>query len=132
PLAATSLLTTIYTAFLFKQGLARDLWQGWVSTVDLLAQAIAEGSAVLLLLSLIPGVPADPRIARPLAITLAAAMFVHIALVVFENLIAPSPTRHHKLAVTAIRRGAFSTLFWTGAIAAGGASIAIAVVALQV
>ena len=45
---------------------------------------------------------------------------------------APSPTRHHKLAVTAIRRGAFSTLFWTGAIAAGGASIAIAVVALQV
>ena len=33
PLVITSLLTTCYTGFLFKQGLARDLWQGLVSAL---------------------------------------------------------------------------------------------------
>jgi hypothetical protein len=60
PLVIVSLLTTCYTGFLFKQGLARDLWQGPQSTVDLLAQAIVEGCAVLLLASLVPGVTAAP------------------------------------------------------------------------
>ena len=36
PLVVCSILTTGYTGFLFAQGLARDLWQGWQSTVDLL------------------------------------------------------------------------------------------------
>ncbi len=53
PLVIVSLLTTCYTGFLFKQGLARDLWQGPQSTVDLLAQAIVEGCC-----------SAAPRIAR--------------------------------------------------------------------
>ena len=48
-----SLLATGYTGFLFAQGLARDLWQGPHATIDLLAQAIAEGAASLLLASLL-------------------------------------------------------------------------------
>ena len=36
-----------------------------------------------------------------------------------ENVLSPSPTRHHELAVTTIRRGTFAPLFWGGAIAAG-------------
>jgi formate-dependent nitrite reductase membrane component NrfD len=129
PLVAISLLTTIYTGFLFAQGLARDLWQGPQSTIDLLAQAIVEGAAVLLLASLVPGVPSDPRTAPALAATIVVAMLAHLALVVFEHLIAPSPTRHHKLAVAAIRRGAFSKLFWGGAIATAAASAALAALA---
>ena len=35
---------TAYTGFLFAQGLARDLWQGPHATIDLLAQAAAEGA----------------------------------------------------------------------------------------
>ncbi len=59
-------------------------------------------------------------------------MVVHVALIVFENLIAPSATRHHQLAVAAVRRGAFAPLFWTGAIASAAASIAIALVSARV
>jgi Fe-S-cluster-containing dehydrogenase component/formate-dependent nitrite reductase membrane component NrfD len=129
PLVVISFLTTIYTGFLFAQGLARDLWQGPQSTIDLLAQAIVEGAAVLLLASLVPGVPSAPRVASALAATIVVAMLVHLALVVFEQLLAPSPTRHHKLAVAAIRRGAFSKLFWGGAIATAAASAALAAVA---
>jgi formate-dependent nitrite reductase membrane component NrfD len=128
PLVVTSLLTTIYTGFLFAQGLARDLWQGPQSTVDLVAQAIAEGSAVLLLTTLAPGVSAGPALIPTLTLTLIAAMILHVALIVFENLIAPSPTRHHQLAVAAIRHGAFAPLFWTGAVTAAAASIAITIV----
>jgi Ni/Fe-hydrogenase subunit HybB-like protein len=128
----TSLLTTIYTGFLFAQGLARDLWQGPQSTIDLVAQAIAEGSAVLLLASLVPGLGVSGRIVSALAMMLIAAMAVHIALIVFEQLVAPSPTRHHQLAVAAVRRGAFARLFWAGAIAAAFASIAVAIASTRV
>ena len=125
PLVVCSILTTGYTGFLFAQGLARDLWQGWLSTVDLFAQAIVEGSAVLLLASLIPGI-SDPRVTRTLAATLMAAMLVHVGLIVFENLIATNRTRHRQLAVDAIRRGAFARLFWGGAIAVAVASVVVA------
>jgi Fe-S-cluster-containing dehydrogenase component/formate-dependent nitrite reductase membrane component NrfD len=126
PLVVISFLTTVYTGFLFAQGLARDFWQGPQSTVDLLAQAVVEGAAVLLLASLVPGVPADPGVAPALAGTIVVAMLVHLALVVFENLLARSPTRHHQLAVLAIRRGAFSTLFWGGALVMAAVSAVLA------
>jgi Fe-S-cluster-containing dehydrogenase component/formate-dependent nitrite reductase membrane component NrfD len=118
PLVITSLLTTIYTGFLFAQGLARDLWQGPQSTIDLLAQAVAEGAAALLVASAIPRVAAGSGLTSALAVTLAIALLVHVVLIVFENVLAPSPTRHHELATKAVRRGAFAPLFWGGAIAA--------------
>ena len=124
PTVLCSILTTGYTGFLFAQGLARDLWQGPLSTVDLFAQAIVEGAAVLLLASLIPGV-GDPRVTHTLAITLVVPTIVHVALIVFENLIAPNETRHRQLAVHAIRRGAFAGLFWGGALTAAATSILV-------
>ncbi len=38
----------------------------------------------------------------------------------FEHVFAPSPTRHHELATRTILRGAYSRLFWGGAIVGGG------------
>jgi Fe-S-cluster-containing dehydrogenase component/formate-dependent nitrite reductase membrane component NrfD len=131
PLIVCSILTTGYTGFLFAQGLARDLWQGWQSTADLFAQAIVEGSAVLLLASLIPGI-SDAPYTRALGITLIVSMLAHVGLIVYENLIASNPTRHRQLAVHAIRRGAFAPLFWGGAICVAAASIIIAALFLQV
>jgi Fe-S-cluster-containing dehydrogenase component/formate-dependent nitrite reductase membrane component NrfD len=116
PAIVISILATCYTGFLFAQGLARDLWQGPQATFDLLAQAVAEGAAALLLVAAITGSDA----AAPLAMTLAGAMVVHLGLISFENLLMPSPTRHHQLAVGAIRRGAFARMFWGVAIIAGG------------
>ena len=117
PAVIAAILTTCYTGFLFAQGLARDLWQGPQAVVDLLAQAIAEGAAALLLASRF----FDPEVARPLMMVLIAAMAVHVAFIVVENVLTPSATRHHELAVTAIRRGPFAALFWGLAVAGGGA-----------
>ena len=128
PLVICSILTTGYTGFLFAQGRARDLWQGPFATIDLFAQAVVEGSAVLLLASLIPGIATDPSVTRLLAITLVVSMLAHIGLIMFENLLAPNHTRHRQLAVNAIRRGAFARLFWGGAITVAAASIVVAAV----
>jgi Ni/Fe-hydrogenase subunit HybB-like protein len=131
PAVIVSLLTTGYTGFLFAQGLARDLWQGPQSTFDLIAQAIAEGAAVLLLAAvLIPGLT-DSGFVRALALTMVGAMTVHVALIVIENVVAPSPTRHRRLATDAIRRGPFARLFWGGAVTAAAAS-AVAAFAISI
>ena len=127
PLAAVSILTTGYTGFLFAQGLARDMWQGPQSTVDLLAQAIVEGSAVLMLASFVPAVHADRAFVPALAATLVVGLLVHLAIIAAENLLMRSPTRHHELAVAAIRRGALARLFWGGAIGAAVIAIAAAI-----
>jgi formate-dependent nitrite reductase membrane component NrfD/ferredoxin len=116
PAIVVSILATCYTGFLFAQGLARDLWQGPHATFDLLAQAVAEGAALLILASLFAGGPST----RLLTFTLLGAMVVHLGFIAVENLLTPSPTRHHELAVDAIKRGPFSRLFWGGAMIAGG------------
>jgi formate-dependent nitrite reductase membrane component NrfD len=115
PAIIISLLATCYTGFLFAQGLARDLWQGPHATFDLLAQAVAEGAAALLLVSVILGGGSG----RLLTLTLLGAMVVHLGIISAEHL-APSPTRHHALAVDAIRRGPFARLFWGVAMVGGG------------
>jgi Fe-S-cluster-containing dehydrogenase component/formate-dependent nitrite reductase membrane component NrfD len=117
PAIVVSILATCYTGFLFAQGLARDLWQGPHATFDLLAQAVAEGAAALALAAIVMGnTSALPRI----TIALAAALAAHLVLIVVENLLTKSRTRHRGLAIAAIRRGAFSRLFWGGAIVGGG------------
>jgi len=109
---------TAYTGLLFAQGLARDLWQGPHHTIDLIVQAVAEGSAALLIIAMVVG--ADASTTRALGVTLAVTSILHLAMLVWEHLVVKSPTRHHALAVRAVRSGAFSRLFWIGALGLGG------------
>ncbi len=127
PLAIVSILTTCYTGFLFAQARARDLWQGPVATIDLLAQAVAEGAAVLLIAAAAMPSLTDAGFVRALAWTLTIAMLVHVVLLLAEHVLRPSPTRHHALATAAIRRGPFARLFWLGAIAAAAVAILVTV-----
>ena len=117
PSLLVALAATSYTGFLFAQGLARDLWQGPHAAVDLVAQAIVEASAVLLLITQVYG---DPGAEPVLTIVLMAALAAHLVFLVFENLLTPSPTRHHELALSAIRRGPYARLFWGLALGLGG------------
>lgn len=110
--------TTAYTGFLFAQGLARDLWQGPHATLDLMAQAVVEGSAALLLLSLLSGAALPTRAA--LGWTMAWAALVHLTILSVEHFGVPSPTLHHELALRVIRWGAFRRMFWLGALGCGG------------
>jgi len=119
PLAlAAAVAATAYTGFLFAQGLARDLWQGPHNTIDLLMQAAAEGSAVMLLGAMLAG--HDASTVRALALTLAIASVAHLTILALEHLLVPSPTVNHELAVRAIRRGAYRREFWIGALGLGG------------
>ena len=119
PVVVVAILATSYTGFLFAQGLGRDLWQGPSAAIDLIAQSAAAGSASLLIASLLlnggaPGVDAF------LGITLAISVVAHLVILMFEHVFAPSPTRHHELATRTILKGAYSRLFWGGAIVGGG------------
>ena len=118
PTLLVALAATSYTGFLFAQGLARDLWQGPYAAIDLIAQAIVEAGAVLLIAaSLMNDAPGATRL---LTLAVFAALAAHLVFLVFENLLTPSPTRHHELALTAIRRGAYSRLFWGVSLGFGG------------
>jgi formate-dependent nitrite reductase membrane component NrfD len=108
---------TAYTGLLFAQGLARDLWQGPHNTIDLIAQAAAEGSAAMLVAAAV--VAAAPGTMRVLALTLAFAALTHLVVLLLEHVLTPSPTLNHELAARAIRRGAYARLFWIGAIGFG-------------
>jgi Fe-S-cluster-containing dehydrogenase component/formate-dependent nitrite reductase membrane component NrfD len=119
PVVVTALLATSYTGFLFAQGLARDLWQGPSAALDLVAQSCAAGAASLLLVAALAGARAThvvPVLGGILTVSLAA----HLVILAFEHVLAPSPTRHHELAVRTIRRGAYARLFWGGAVVGGG------------
>jgi formate-dependent nitrite reductase membrane component NrfD len=110
-------LATSYTGFLFAQGLGRDLWQGPHAALDLIAQSGAAGAATLLLIADVSRIDASLFVLSGL---LWLSVLAHLTVLVFENVLSPSPTRHHELALETIRRGAYARLFWGGAIAAGG------------
>jgi hypothetical protein len=89
PLAA---MTAIYTAFLFAQAKARDLWQSPLLPPHLVVQAVVVGSAALLLL--------EPVVAVPHAMVswlLAAAAAVHVGMVLGEVALTHG-TAHARLA----------------------------------
>ncbi len=122
--AALAIAAAVYTAWLFAQAKARDLWQSPLLPVQHLVAAIVAGAATLLLAGL-----------RDLALTLAAATAVHLALIVVEAAIA-HPTAHARLAVREMLRGRYRIAFAAGfilqlfGIAAifGGAPAAVAAI----
>jgi Fe-S-cluster-containing dehydrogenase component/formate-dependent nitrite reductase membrane component NrfD len=118
PTLLVALAATSYTGFLFAQGLARDLWQGPYAAVDLVTQALVEAASVLLILA--PFVGAADGATRILTIALFGSLALHLVFLVFENLLAPSPTLHHQLAIKAIRRGPYARMFWGLSLGLGG------------
>jgi formate-dependent nitrite reductase membrane component NrfD len=119
PAILVALLATSYTGFLFAQGLGRDLWQGPHAAIHLIAQSGATGAAALLIASaFMSGVtPASQAI---LLWAFGLSMAAHVLILLYDNVLAPSPTRHHELALETIRRGPYSRLFWGVAVGAGG------------
>ena len=106
PLAA---LAAVYTAYLFAQAKARDLWQSPLLPAHLLVQAALAGSAALLPLA----AWLQPDAVRPLALVLAGACVAHLLLVAGEVTL-PHPTAHAHLAVRELVWGRFGRFFWVG------------------
>ena len=128
PAIVFATLATAYTGFLFAQGLGRDLWQGPHAAVHLVAQSGAAGAAALLLAALVLHASGAAR--QLLGWVLAGSLVAHVMILLFENVLSPSATRHHELAVATIRRGHYAPLFWGLAIAGGGVLPLAAIVML--
>jgi Fe-S-cluster-containing dehydrogenase component/formate-dependent nitrite reductase membrane component NrfD len=109
-----SIMTAVYTAYLFAQAKARDLWQNPLLPPHLLVQALLLGSAVLLpfALWLQPGQTfASP--VHPLLWILAVTSVVHVLMVWGETSLTHS-TAHSRLAVWEMIYGRYRYYFWLG------------------
>lgn len=113
-----AVLAAVYTAYLFAQATARDLWQSPLLPPHLLVQAILAGSAAMLAVA----VWLDPAAVESLARTLAAASLAHLLLVLGEVTLA-HPTAHARLAVEEMTERSYRAFFWP-AIALVGAALA--------
>ena len=108
PLAA---MTAVYTAYLFAQAKARDLWQNPLLPAHLLVQAAMAGAAALLAIG--AWWQHDARV--PLAWLLAGGCLAHLLLVLGEVTLA-HPTAHARLATHELVRGRFRRFFWAAAV----------------
>jgi formate-dependent nitrite reductase membrane component NrfD/ferredoxin len=102
-------MTAVYTAYLFAQSKARDMWQNPLLPPHLFVQALLVGSAVLVPLALW----LDPLLVSPLLWTLAASSLLHL-LMVWGEVTLTHPTTHARLAVWEMTRGRYRSYFWTG------------------
>ncbi|HEX6469017.1 MAG TPA: 4Fe-4S dicluster domain-containing protein [Streptosporangiaceae bacterium] len=119
PLAAAA---AVYTAYLFAQAKARDLWQSPLLPAHLLVQAGLAGAAALLPFA----AWLEAGAVTPLGWVLAGAAAAHVLLVLGEVTVG-HPTEHAHLAVRAMTRGRYARLFWAGlALTAAGAAAPVA------
>ncbi len=95
--------TAVYTAYLFAQARARDLWQSPLLPGHLLVQAALAGAAVVLVL----GAPPEAEW------VLAAAALAHLLLAAGEATIG-HPTAHARLAAHELTHGRNAPWFWAG------------------
>ena len=107
-----SALTAVYTAYLFAQATARDLWQSPLLPPHLLVQALLVGAAALLPFA----TWLEPDLALPpLVWILCTASVLHLLLVLGEVTLA-HPTAHARLAAEEMTSGTFRIYFWTGVV----------------
>ncbi|HKF17760.1 MAG TPA: 4Fe-4S dicluster domain-containing protein [Candidatus Dormibacteraeota bacterium] len=102
--APLAVLTAVYTAYLFAQARARDLWQSPLLAPHMLVQALMLGAAVEVLV----GALNAPRL-------LALLAAVHLLLVAGEVTIG-HPTAHAREALHEMTAGRFRRWFWAGVV----------------
>jgi Fe-S-cluster-containing dehydrogenase component/formate-dependent nitrite reductase membrane component NrfD len=104
-----AVLTAVYTAFLFAQAKARDLWQNPLLPPHLVVQATMAGAAVGILLA----VWLEPDLVGVLAWVLAGSSLVHLLLIVGEVTL-PHATAHARTATHELTSGRFAVPFRVG------------------
>jgi Ni/Fe-hydrogenase subunit HybB-like protein len=115
PLAALgaplALGTAVYTAFLFAQAKARDLWQSPLLPPHLLVQALLAGAGASLPLAVVVA----PRAVEPLLWMLFAAVALHLFFVTGEIAL-PHATAHARLAAWEMTAGRYRIWSRLGAV----------------
>ncbi|MGH7860907.1 MAG: 4Fe-4S dicluster domain-containing protein [Candidatus Dormibacteraceae bacterium] len=112
--APLAVAAAAYTAYLFAQAKARELWQSRLLAPHLLVQALYLGAAVML-----PAAAALDRSAlAPLAWVLAAGALGHLVLTGWECRARHASTQA-RLAVHNLVRGRYRAAFWSGLVLVG-------------
>jgi Fe-S-cluster-containing dehydrogenase component len=112
-----ALMAAVYTAYLFAQARARDLWQSPLLPAHLAVQAFLAGGGLLLLVN------PDPDLGGPLVGFFGLALVLHLALALSEATMG-HPTAHAALAARNMMRGRYAGFFW------GGLTLSVAALAL--
>jgi len=115
PLAA---FTAVYTAYLFAQAKARDLWQSPLLPPHLLVQAVLAGAAALLLTT------DDVALLGRLGGILGAACLVHLGMIWGEATLT-HVTAHARMAAREMTRGRFRGFFLAGVVLAAAGVLAV-------
>jgi Fe-S-cluster-containing dehydrogenase component/formate-dependent nitrite reductase membrane component NrfD len=114
-----AVMTAVYTAYLFSQARARDLWQNPLLPAQLAVQAALAGAAVL---ALAAAWLAPDAVSRLLQIV-AVAAGVHLLLVWGESTLGHA-TAHARLAAHEMTSGRYAVAFWLGVAAMAGGMLA--------
>lgn len=120
-----SVMTAVYTAYLFAQAKARDMWQNPLLPPHLLVQALLLGSAVLAIsIATVEGMP-SPGVVGVLDLpreqfsflswVLALSSLVHL-LMVWGEVSLTHATAHARIAIWEMVRGRYRNDFWIGTI----------------
>ena len=115
-----SILTAVYTAYLFAQAKARDMWQNPLLPPHLLVQALLLGSAILLPVIVIMSLSTAERVlpftqvdTALLQWLLAISSFIHL-LMIWGEVSLTHPTAHARLAIWEMVKGRYKSEFWIG------------------
>jgi formate-dependent nitrite reductase membrane component NrfD len=103
-----AILTAVYTAYLFAQAKARDLWQNPLLPPHLLVQSLLLGSAVMLPFA----VWLAPVMVSAMLLVLCWTSILHLLFILGEITLT-HPTAHARLAIREMTRGRYSAYFWT-------------------
>ncbi|HEX8140798.1 MAG TPA: 4Fe-4S dicluster domain-containing protein [Pyrinomonadaceae bacterium] len=104
-----SVMVAVYTAYLFAQAKARDMWQSALLVPHLALQALLLGAAALLPFALW----LETALVSPLLWTLGATSILHL-LVVWGEVSLAHPTAHARLAVWEMVHNRYRAFFWAG------------------
>lgn len=110
-----AVLAAVYTAFLFGQAKARDLWQNPLLPAHFLVQALLAGGAATALLALAAGVGSG--VYGHALLVFGVASGVHLLMLAGEVLM-PAPTAHAKQAEREMTSGRYRAWFRVGVVGA--------------
>jgi Fe-S-cluster-containing dehydrogenase component/formate-dependent nitrite reductase membrane component NrfD len=122
-LLPAALMTAVYTAFLFAQSKARDLWQNPLLPFHFGLQALLAGAAIMGLLGTFIG----SSVVITALWTVAGSALLHL-LVTWGEIALPSVTAHAELAERHLTEGVFRNFFWGGLLGGGVLPVALIVV----
>jgi ferredoxin len=112
PITAMAFGTAVYTAFLFGQCEARDLWQSPLLAVGLTIQMMVGGTGALVVAAVF--VPTAPGVMDLLSKILLASLALHLFAVLIGEVAARHGSSNSAAAAAVMTQGKYAPVFWGG------------------